>query len=117
MTKYQHYQCRVLLRVAVMERDKVCQRCGKQIHDTAHVRIVGAWKALEFDLENVIGLCRNCHIWFDNNKEESRVWFAEKWPHRERVLLAAQTRTKTLINIFEVRQRLNESIEISRAIN
>lgn len=118
MTKYQHYQCRVLLRVLVIERDKVCQRCGKQIHDTCHVRSVGAYKHMELMPDNVLGLCRTCHVWFDNHQEESRKWFTYRWPDREEKLLKAQQELHhPYISSFEQKQKIKEQIEIIREIN
>lgn len=49
----------------VRERDKVCQRCGKDYNlDVHHVRKIKGYDKYYFDVDYGVCLCRECHMEF-----------------------------------------------------
>jgi len=80
--------CREVVRI---RDDNRCQKCGKEVegHDShpSHVVAKGNGASLRrFDLLNIKLLCFHHHRWWHDHPTESGVWFAEKWPHREKYL-------------------------------
>jgi hypothetical protein len=94
-------ECDKLCRYLIVElRDKnTCQRCGKKKEDGwkidwSHV-ITRRTKSLRWHEFGSKALCGGCHLWWGMKPEESRVWFAEKFPERWAFLnLVRQTNTK-----------------------
>jgi hypothetical protein len=54
-----------------------CQHCGKQVRlDACHIKNREQFPELQYEPENGIALCRNCHLEFDhrlNNRPSGRV--------------------------------------------
>lgn len=68
-----------------------CQRCGEKCHgysdrfplgpEWAHV-IGRRDLSLRWVLDNNLTLCHEDHVWFDDHKNDSLVWFEVEWPER-----------------------------------
>lgn len=94
-------ECDKLCRhLVVILRDKnTCQYCGKRGDDGwkidwSHV-ITRRVKSLRHHEFNSKALCAYHHIWWGMKPEESRLWFAEKFPERWAFLnLARQQKSK-----------------------
>lgn len=90
-------------RARVMQRDRVCQRCGasvsvdgtplqwSHVHSRRHL-------CLRWDDENSKALCKGCHCWWGNNPGLAFDWFSKKFPERwERITRVLQSNPKVRI--------------------
>lgn len=60
----------------VIARDKKCLRCGKTERlAAAHIKSVGAYPNMRFDIDNMICLCYRCHIhWWHREILDAVKW-------------------------------------------
>ena len=61
-----------LWKLAILKRDKKCQRCGSRDCLQAHHIISRRHSKTFFDLDNGILLCRKCHCWITYAHDEDR---------------------------------------------
>jgi hypothetical protein len=63
-----------------------CQRRNVVLH-CSHIKSVGAYKNLQFELKNAIALCHRCHMyWWHKEPTESGKWFEKRFPERAKYL-------------------------------
>lgn len=78
-------ECDSWVRAIIMNRQGVhCLKCNdvKPLH-AAHILSKGAHPGLRHDLENVIGLCMKCHIfWSHRDPVGFTDWIEENFPGR-----------------------------------
>jgi 5-methylcytosine-specific restriction endonuclease McrA len=72
-----------------------CAKCGKHIEGVdsqkAHIKSVGAYPHLQFDLQNMILLCYHCHIgWWHHEPTEAGAWFKKEFQDRFKYLEKAK---------------------------
>lgn len=67
-----------------------CQRCGNARYDLlecSHVRSKGAHPFLEFDLDNALCLCKDCHRFFwHKDPHDAVAWFESTFPEQAKRL-------------------------------
>ena len=71
----------------------LCAKCGLQkLLQAAHIFSKGSHPSLRYDLDNVIGLCLRCHIFWAHRDPVAFVdWVEQKYPGRvDQLRLAAQ---------------------------
>ena len=81
LTKSETKELRRLLKEAVFARDKyTCRKCGKkETLAPAHIYPKGAYRNIEFDVQNIICLCYACHLhWAHKNPIEFTEWIKEQ---------------------------------------
>lgn len=83
---------RELIRLEFKNR---CAKCGNLVggvnSQKSHVKSVGAYPHLEFDLKNMILLCYRDHImWWHHEPTEAGLWFKKTFPKRYRYLEKAK---------------------------
>ncbi len=84
-----------LLRAFVLDRDRrICQRCGGGAHDAAHLIGRGRAPFIHWELENVVALCRPCHVHLDEHPAERDVWIEARFPGVPGRLRALQARAE-----------------------
>lgn len=108
LTAYQTNQLRVLLRTACIARDKRCIKCGTTYTlETSHVFSKGAYRALQYDLNNVIALCHNCHHNFWHKYPHDALdWFIKKYPDRIEYLIEKKNNLVKLPEYSAIRSEL-----------
>jgi hypothetical protein len=101
-----------LVRILVMHRDKVCQRCGSSKSlAAAHLLPKGTYPRLRFELLNVIALCYRDHMEFAHkNPIEFMAWLEQKFPGRGE-LLRIMARTSAKIDMKELLIGLRIEVE------
>ena len=70
------------LRNKIYERDNWCQKCGGHITEIHHIYYRNSYPNLIFSENNLLSLCSKCHKWFHFNKNESMIWFENRYPER-----------------------------------
>lgn len=90
-----------------------CQKCGKSFEklDCSHIKSVGAYPNLRFDIMNVIAMCSRCHLWWWHEEPtESGGWFKNKFPGRYAYLQLAKNRLvkRTKDDLKEIRKHIKE---------
>lgn len=76
------------MKKACRMRDKnCCQMCGKKVlgakGHVSHVKSVGAYPNMAYEILNVKLLCSHCHFWIWHKEiTDSTMWFIEKFPKR-----------------------------------
>lgn len=118
LTQHQVTTLRKLLREAVIARDRHCIRCGHSLYiDTSHVLSKGAYRTLQYDLNNVIVLCghgspNNCHHNFWHRyPQNSKTWFDRKYPDRAAYLAQMKNTLYKLPPYLEIKQTLIKAID------
>lgn len=113
-TTYQTAQLRGLLRQACIARDSACVRCGSTIGlETSHVLSKGAYRALQYDINNVLTLCHSCHHNFWHKyPTKALIWFIENYPEREESLRYAKVATIKLPDYISLKNQLNSVISL-----
>lgn len=67
------------LRQSIRERDKyTCQICGEKQGDIAHSVHHIDYNKLNCSLDNLITLCKSCHIKTNSNREKWKVFFSSR---------------------------------------
>ena len=98
-----------LMRERILERDKVCQKCGKapQKLDCSHVYSKKTYPFLRFDEDNLKILCSYCHMQWHANPKAAGEWINEKFPERMARLEAKRIKGGKL-GIVQLRELLEE---------
>lgn len=86
-----------------------CQRCGRRDAQMqcSHVKSIGAYPNLRFDIINVLCLDARCHKWWWHDEPtESGSWFKEKFPERWEYIQVAKNipRKFTLEDLDQIRE-------------
>lgn len=90
-----------------LQFDNKCAKCNKTCFGVnsqkAHIKSVGAYPHLQFDLNNMILLDYNHHIgWWHHEPTEAGLWFKETFPERYKYLERAKlTRTHHSVSDLE----------------
>lgn len=75
-------------------RDKACLKCGNPEFQASHIYSVGAYKKLEYDIDNIIALCYRHHIhWWHKDPGDAWHWINQELPVKrlEGLKLRSQT--------------------------
>jgi len=96
-----------LVRLAVIERDKCCVRCGgTKGLQAAHILPKGKYPRLRFDPFNIMAMDTGCHLFFWHKDPLSAwKWFEEKYPGKHdqlQVIAACATKVdlKLLLTVW-----------------
>ena len=90
-----------------------CQRCGSKVNQLqcSHVKSIGAYPSLRFDIFNVLCLCSKCHKWWWHDEPtESFDWYKLNFPERWTYIQAAMkiNRFFTIEDLNEIRKAVSE---------
>ena len=85
----------ITLELIRKEFNNRCAKCGKEVYGTnsqrSHVKSVGAYPHMEFDLKNIVLLCKGCHLyWWHKEPTEAGAWFKKEFPERFKYLEKAK---------------------------
>jgi len=106
-----------LTKELVRERDGyTCQKCnkflvGRNCH-VSHVKSVGAYPDMEFDLLNMKVLCFRHHIlWWHKEPLEAGEWFKNKFPKRYKYLEKEKNniKSRSVKDLEELYEKLHEN--------
>ncbi len=90
----------------VIARDKRCLRCGKTERLAgAHIKSVGSYPNMRFDLDNMICLCYACHIhWWHKEPLDAVKWITilKGEDFMNRLDIKARYHTKRYYSDYEV---------------
>ena len=68
-----------MLRKSVIEAYECCQKCGSQTNLEAHHRIPIKFGGEIWDLDNLIVLCKRCHLRGDAHSKKPKTSERRKW--------------------------------------
>lgn len=81
ITKEQKRELKGLIHEILVLRDKRCLKCGTTENlQASHIYSVGAYKKLEYDVDNIIFLCWRDHWWWHKNPLLSGEWLRSVLP-------------------------------------
>ena len=105
-------KCDVLWIKIIRARDKHCQKCGAKASQAAHI-FSRSNHGLRYDLQNGIGMCYYCHLyWAHRSPVEFTLWVQKKWPERWVYLIRERQKLVTSLGIKyykEIYENLNRN--------
>lgn len=93
-----------------------CQLSGQTVSplnaEVHHIFTKKAYPNLRFDLQNLILLSNESHVWFHKNQMKGLEWFKIKYPERYEYLLEKKDKIERMYKYYSLENLLKQRLEI-----